>query len=226
LAADGKRWEFGSLRVSGPHKHVRGTTVRWEVLAVDASLEDTVSKVFASKAKAQAFIDEMVCGAAPIDPLASEGNTKTVQADRVLDTHLPAPPTLDRRHTRTDTRFGDVKDPATAPFNLKAVTEALVDAGLDPFVELARALQERVPVLLADGSPRLDPVTGQPMDRLVMGARDRASVLIELAQYYTPKLKAVDVRVEDKRQLTEEQLNERIAGVLERAAADAAKVAR
>jgi hypothetical protein len=110
---------------------------------------------------------------------------------------------------------GQPKDAATAPFNLKAVTEALTDAGLDPFVELARALQETVTVLQADGSPRLGP-DGQPIRRLVMGARDRASVLIELAQYYTPKLKAVEVKVEDKRQLTEEQLNERIAAILER----------
>jgi hypothetical protein len=219
LAQDCKRWHVGSLRVSGPHKHVRGMSVRWEVIAVDEALEDVASKFFPSKAKAQAFIDQLVEGAPPIDPLASEGNTKTVQADRVLNTQLPARPTLDGRHTRSRGRLveGEPKDAATAPFNLRAVKAVLEDEQMDPFVEIARALTETVPVLMADGSPRLDPATGEPLVRRAIGARDRASILIELAQYYTPKLKAVEMKVEDKRDLSEQQLDERIGAILERA---------
>lgn len=213
---DGQRWRVGSLRVSGPHRHIRGTKVSWEVLAVDEAIEDTASKIFYSKAKALAFINELVSGAPPIDPLAQDGNSRVAQ-HHADEQRVPAPPTLNGRHTRARPVDGEPKDAATAPFNLRAVKEVLEDEQMDPFVEIARALTEEVPVLQADGTPRLDPVYGKPLMRRVIGARDRASILIELAQYYTPKLKAVEMKVEDKRELTEEQLNDRIATLLERA---------
>lgn len=227
-----RTWIVGPLRVIGPTKQTShgGPAVRWVVTAIDSVAEDIAEKVFPSAAKAQAFIDELVSGAPPVDPLAEVAPTisgacsnRGSQGQKTLgEIAPPTPPTLDGRHTRRAPGDGGpgakgAKDPDAAPFNLKSVREALIQEGLDPFVEVARVLTERVPVM-QDGKPVLD-AEGRPITVPRIGGVDRAKILVELGQYVEPKLKAVEVKVEDKTQLTEDQLNARIARLF---AADAA----
>lgn len=232
-----RTWIVGPLRVIGPTKQTSlgGPAVRWVVTASDDIAEILAEKVFSSAAKAQRFIDELVCGAPPIDPLAEVApaisgacSDRGSQGQKTLgDIAMPTPPTLDGRHTRWEAGDGGpgakgTKDPNAAPFNLMSVRDALISEGLDPFVEVARVLTERVPVI-QDGKPVLD-AEGQPVTVPRIGGVDRAKILVELGQYVEPKLKAVEVKVEDKTQLSEEQLDKRIAVFMQRAAiAEAAK---
>lgn len=101
--------------------------------------------------------------------------------------------------------------------NLKAVAEACIDAGLDPAVEILRALSEKVPVLDRSGQPVLDDL-GLPMyiDRVDPDTRIRT--LNELLQYTQPKLKAVEVKMSGALELTSEQLDNRLAMLIAKAA--------
>ena len=215
-----RTWVVGPLTVVGPTKvdsmdgrpHDRPM---WRVVAIDAVTEDMADKVFTSAHKAQAFIDELVGGHAPVDPLDNEA---AGPGNGTRPPTRPAPPTLNGHHVRIDTKAGETlaTHGETAPFNLSAVSDALVNEGLDPFVEIARALKQEEPVLKANGEPRLD-ADGKPVMKRTIGPAMRASILVELGQYLQPKLKAVELKVEDKRQLTEAQLNERIEAIMRRA---------
>lgn len=218
-----RTWKVGTLTVIGPlrmppRSGLGGTGApQWQVMAHDTAIEETAEKVFSSATKAQRFIDSLVDGHPPEDPLANE---PTRHGLSMVLTTTPTPPRFDGRHTRIDRKAGETvaEHGAHAPFNLKAVAEALTGEGCDPFVEVARAVQERRPVMKGDGTPLIDPKTGEPVMVYVIGPTDRAKILIELGQYVSPKLKAVEVKVEDKRELTAEQLNDRIAAILGRKA--------
>lgn len=101
--------------------------------------------------------------------------------------------------------------------NLKAVAEACIDAGLDPAVEILRALTERIPVLDRSGQPVLGP-DGAPVyvDRVDPDTRIRT--LNELLQYTQPKLKAVEVKLNGALELSTEQLDNRLAMLIAKAA--------
>jgi len=230
MAVHEQRWQVGPLVVVGPTRFTtsKGNTA-WRVVAVDSSIEETAEKVFSSAVKAQTFIDGLVSGAAPIDPLEEARGTMASADNRSGSNGLheraettPTPPTLNHRHTRVDPYTG-LKDPERSPFNLKSVVEALTGEGLDPFVEVARVLKERVPVVDRNGQPVIDRETGKPVTVPKIGGVERAKLLVELGQYVSPKLKAVDVKVEDKGALTEEQLDQRIAAIYARRAAELAK---
>jgi hypothetical protein len=229
-----RTWIVGPLRVRGPiaPAHGVGGSRHWTVLAVDSMTEETAEKEFGSAVKAQAFIDTLVDGAPPVDPLAEvtrglpSGDKHSGSASVTAVTTTPTPATLDRKHTRRAPGVtSGPKDPDAAPFNLKSVREALEDAGLDPFVEVARVLNERYTVTDADKKPVLD-AEGQPIMRPLIGGIDRAKILVELGQYVAPKLKAVEVKVEDKTQLTEAQVDRRIADLFAAHAAAGAPTVR
>lgn len=215
-----KTWIVGPLRVRGPIAPVAGLPGskgdQWTVLAVDSVTEETAEKAFSSATKAQAFIDSLVNGADPVDPLAEAApeivNPGTGSQGAFRPTTTATPATLTARHTRRQDGEAktDPKNPAAAPFNLKSVSEALTDAGLDPFVEIAKVLKERVPIH-RDGKPLVDDTTGEPVTVPLISGVDRAKILVELGQYVAPKLKAVEMKVEDKTKLTEEELDRRIA---------------
>lgn len=100
--------------------------------------------------------------------------------------------------------------------NLKQVAEACVEAGLDPAVEILRALQLKEPVLDRSGQPVLGP-DGEPMMADLVDTDTRLRTLNELLQYTQPKLKAVEVKMSGSLELTSEQLDQRLAALLAKA---------
>jgi len=211
----------GGLRISGPFKHGR----QWGVTAVDSITEETVEKLFASQALAQRFIDEFTGGKAAVDPLADDpdGPAKTnALADKRKAEVAPTPGNIGWNNVRLSPHAG-AKDATPAKFNLRPVVEALEAYGLDPFMEIARSLTEKVQAFKRDGSPAIDPNTGEPIMVDNIGGLARAQLLMQLGEFTAPRLKAVEMKVKDERTLTAEQLDAKIAVLLKRDAAAAAK---
>ena len=221
--ANPRVWVIGTTRIEGPLRvppRLAGGNSEWHVKATDTLVEDSITKVFSSVGKAQTFIDEITSGAAPVDPLAGgpDAPAKSIGAAAKVPSPVGATPaTLTHRNARMTAPAGGKRDANVSPFNLKAVAEALIGEEMDPFVEVAKALKKRYWVIDGDGKAVIDPTTGEPAWRYEIGITDRAKILIELGQYIAPKLKAVEVKVEDKRTLSEEQLNDRIGAFLARA---------
>ncbi len=219
--ASAPRQTVGALSITGPWRTASG---RWRVEATDTVLEESAHKDFSSQGKAMAWLAELITGQQEADPLA-QPDAAIKHGKRSNDGNASAFAQLAQSSTLTkrDTRQGPVpdapRDPVAAPFNLRAVRDVLTDYELDPFAEIAKVLMQKgpltnrgVPVLDADGQPfMVEQVTGL----------ERAKVLVELAQYVTPKLKAIEMKVEDKRQLTDEQLAQRIGALTAKLAAAA-----
>lgn len=114
-------------------------------------------------------------------------------------------------------RAGNVR----GTFNLRGVVEVLTEFGLDPVAELARALQKTKPVYERDDEGRLVPVldgnTGLQLREPVLEEAVRVKVLTELTNFVHPKLKAVEMTVK-KPELTDAQLDQRLAALMKRAA--------
>lgn len=100
--------------------------------------------------------------------------------------------------------------------NLRAVSEVLADYGMDPAAEMVRILTAEEPVLDTDGAPILDE-NGEPMTRPALDADTRLRFMNELLQYTQPKLKSVDVKIDHTADLTDDQLDKRIALLLSKA---------
>lgn len=99
--------------------------------------------------------------------------------------------------------------------NLKAVAEACIDEGLDPAVEITRALNKQIP-LIKNGQQVFDD-QGLPVMVHLVDPDTRLRTLNELLQYTQPKLKAVEVKMSGSLELTSEQLDQRLAMLLARA---------
>lgn len=97
-----------------------------------------------------------------------------------------------------------------------AVSEALVEEGLDPAIEFARILRGR-PLVDDDGKPVIDPVTGEQARRYELDADVRVRMLSEILNYTQPKLKAVEVKMSGSLELTSEQLDQRLGALLQKA---------
>lgn len=100
--------------------------------------------------------------------------------------------------------------------NLRTVAEACVEAGLDPAVEIARALATQVPVLDNRGKPRFNP-DGTPMTIGLVDTDTKIRTLTELLQYNQPKLKAMEMRVSGSLELSDKELDQRLAALLAKA---------
>lgn len=98
-------------------------------------------------------------------------------------------------------------------FNLKGVIEVLTEHGLNPIAALAEQLQEKVPVYDRSGNPVLDGKTGEPLMKYSLDGHERARLLMAMTEYVHPKLKSVEMTVK-KPELTDEQLNARLAALL------------
>lgn len=97
-----------------------------------------------------------------------------------------------------------------------AVSEALVEEGLDPAVEFARILKGR-PLVDEDGKPVIDPATGQPARRYEIDTDVRVRMLNSILEYTQPKLKAVEVKMSGSLELSSEQLDQRLGALLQKA---------
>lgn len=100
--------------------------------------------------------------------------------------------------------------------NLMAVSEALIEEGLDPAVEFARILKGR-PLVDENGEPVVDPSTGQQARWYDIDADVRVRMLSEILNYTQPKLKAVEVKMSGSLELTSEQLDQRLGALLQKA---------
>ena len=121
------------------------------------------------------------------------------------------PPLTGRTHAR--------QTAAKAPgrINLKAVADACIEAGLDPAVEILRALNQKQLVLDRSGTPVIDPMTGEPMYVDAVDPDTRLRTLNELLQYTQPKLKAVEVKMSGSLELSGEQLDQRLQALISKA---------
>lgn len=99
---------------------------------------------------------------------------------------------------------------AKGKINIRSVREVLEEAGLDPTVELVAIIQATVPETDAKGNVIVDALTGETIEKHVLPQAMRASLTADLIQYVQPKLKAVEMKVEDKTPPTDEQLDARI----------------
>lgn len=100
--------------------------------------------------------------------------------------------------------------------NLKQVAEACMDEGLDPAVEIAKALKAMVP-LFRSGKQVFDE-NGKPVMVPALDTDTRMRTLNEFLQYTQPKLKSVEVKMSGSLELTSEQLDERLNMLLMKAA--------
>jgi hypothetical protein len=101
--------------------------------------------------------------------------------------------------------------------NLKMVSEALIEEGLDPTIEMIKILKKELPVLDANGKPRVNK-DGTPMMRPALDDDTKLRTLNELLQYTQPKLKSVEMKVSGNLELTNEQLDSRLVMLLAKAA--------
>ena len=136
-----------------------------------------------------------------------------------------APPklaTLDDLELPTATKSGTKhaqQRTSKKPFgiNLKMVSEALIEEGLDPTLEMIKILKKEVPVFDANGKPRVNK-DGTPMMRPALDDDTKLRTLNELLQYTQPKLKSVEMKVSGNLELTAEQLDNRLVMLLAKAA--------
>lgn len=131
------------------------------------------------------------------------------------------PPVLATVGSTSDRGIGtDISTPWVTPdasstgrrgkgMNLRPVMEVLLEYGLDPAAELAKALTEMKPVTDRQGNPVLGD-DGKPLMQPVLDADARSRLHVELLQYTRPKLKAVEVTMKAP-ELTDEQVERRIA---------------
>lgn len=199
------RRTFGDLTVIGPWHAASG---RWRLQAQDDLTGETVEKTFPTPERAETWLAELTSGHQAVDPMVEAAP----RDDRRSAFEPAQAATLNGHHTRHSVP-GQKRDQVAAPFNLRAVAEVLVDYELDPIAEIAKVLMERKP-LMRNGVPVIDPETQKPVMVEQVTGLERGKLLVELAQYVRPKLKAVEMKVETKDDLTDEKLAERIGKLM------------
>lgn len=110
---------------------------------------------------------------------------------------------------------GGAREELKHRINLKAVAEACMDEGLDPAVEITKALNKQIP-LFKNGQQVFDD-NGLPVMVHLVDADTRLRTLNELLQYTQPKLKAVEVKMSGSLELSSEQLDQRLQALIAKA---------
>lgn len=123
-------------------------------------------------------------------------------------------PVTGRKHPKQIS--ASTKPNAKHRINLKAVSEALIEEGLDPAVEITRILKGEIK-RDDKGKPVLHPVTGEPVREYLVDPDTRLRTLNEVLQYTQPKLKAIEVKMSGNLEITSEQLDERLGALLAKA---------
>ena len=100
--------------------------------------------------------------------------------------------------------------------NLRAVAEACIEEGLDPAVEIAKALKATIP-MMRGGHQVLDN-EGKAVMIPLLDVDTRMRTLNEFLQYTHPKLKSIEVKMSGTLDLTSEQLDNRLNMLLAKAA--------
>jgi hypothetical protein len=100
--------------------------------------------------------------------------------------------------------------------NLRAVAEACIEEGLDPAVEIAKALKATIP-MMRGGHQVLDN-EGKAVMVPLLDVDTRMRTLNEFLQYTQPKLKSIEVKMSGTLDLTSEQLDNRLNMLLAKAA--------
>lgn len=112
---------------------------------------------------------------------------------------------------------GVVKHGDKGRISLRAVADACVDAGLDPAAEIVRVLQTKKLATDRWGNTLHDE-DGKPIEVDQIDADTRLRTLNELLQYTQPKLKAVEVKMSGTLEIPSEQLDQRLAALIAKAA--------
>ena len=105
---------------------------------------------------------------------------------------------------------------APGKINLVPVFEALIAAGVDPAAEMIKIIKGQVMVTDRSGEPVKD-ADGLIMMVDAVDADTKLRVLSELLSYTQPKLKAVEMRVSGHLELSNEQLDSRLAALMAKA---------
>lgn len=204
------------LLLEGPFPSGDGQRV---VRVTDPLTGETVSKKFAHDGRARRFIADAILGQTnrqSTAPLDGHDQWRDYAPEPLIDARS-------RPRFHRDGREMTPEERAASPrINIRPVKDVLEDFGLDPTFELAKSLYAQEPVKEngrivyekdADGLDIVDPLTGelQPKMKYVLSESQRTAVMVELQQYITPKLKAVEVKAEVKTPMSEEQLDARIA---------------
>ena len=100
--------------------------------------------------------------------------------------------------------------------NLRAVAEACIEEGLDPAVEIAKALKATIP-MMRNGMQVFDD-NGVAVMVPLLDVDTRMRTLNEFLQYTQPKLKSIEVKMSGTLDLTSEQLDNRLNMLLAKAA--------
>lgn len=131
----------------------------------------------------------------------------------LADLDMPTAAKTGRTHAK---QISSTTSNAPHRINLKAVSEALIEEGFDPAIEMTKILKGEVMTDDA-GKPVVHPVTGEVMRTYRVDADVRLRMLNEVLQYTQPKLKAVEMKVSGTLDLTSEQLDNRLNMLLAKA---------
>ena len=148
----------------------------------------------------------------PPVPYDGDKGFASLQPDKSNITfHHPGPHSVGKR---------TVANARPSGFNLRGVCEVLAEHGLDPVVEVARVLKETRPVTDRGTGAIVYDKNGDMMTTPALDIDMRSRILLELTNYVHPKLKAVEV-TKKKAELTDEQIDRRLADILSRKQAKA-----
>jgi hypothetical protein len=190
----------GRIKFEGPTLQPNG---RHLVRITDTETGEQVDKVFTSEQRAVAWLTATSMGETPSE--VDETEIPKVPDRGMWSQVLPAQQASPSNLAQASGR---------GRFSIRTVRAVLEDYGLDPTREIAEVLKQVVPVYDVKGNAVIGP-DGQPVTKPLVSGPQRMQIFLELQQYVTPKLKAVEMMVKDDRAtLTPEQVDTRILELL------------